>query len=424
MRRKIRPSEEKSKRINEVIASESGEVFKEFFKAAMEKVYQEVLEQEADDFLGRQWYERDRRQEKEEFRGYRNGYTDRRIKTSEGMLKVKRPRIRESKETFKSRILRRLDVLEERFNKMALEMYVRGLSTRDIEETLKDTNGEALISKSGVSNLSKSLYSEYEAFRNRDLSEFDVVYLFVDGVYESVRRYTNNQAILCAWAILSDGRKVMIDLTAVESESEAAWSQFFGEMLSRGLRQPLVVVSDGAKGATKAIKESFPLSDRQRCIVHKMRNILSKVSLQFQEEIKKSVHAVYYAPDRETGDLLAKEFINKYADKFPAAVKCFTEDLDACLVHLKYPTCHHKFIRTTNLIERAFQEEKRRTKVFPQHQHEKACLGLVFSVLIRASDNWLRVRMSDLELAILKNIRKLMCKNELESDKISFRIAA
>jgi transposase-like protein len=431
MKRKIRPSEEKNKRINEILSSETAEVMQEFFKAAIEKVYQECLELEANDFLGRDWYQRQNRSSKATnvdsisgASGYRNGYSPKRIKSREGILHVKRPRIRNSRETFKSKLLSRLDSMEERLNKMALEMYVRGLSTRDIEAALTDTDGTAILSRSSISQLNKVLYEEYEAFKKQDLSQFDVVYLFVDGVYEAVRRYTDNQTILCAWGILSDGRKMMFDLAAVASESEEAWTQFFEEMQTRGLRQPLMITSDGAKGLTKAISRSFPHSDRQRCIVHKLRNIMSKVPNEHHDEILAAVKAVYYAPDRETADILSTNFINKYSEQFPSMVRCFCDDLEACLAHLRYPQCHRKYIRTTNLIERSFEEEKRRTKVFPQHQHEKSALGLVFGVLIRSSHNWQRVKMSDLELAHLRNIRKIIYPKDLNNTMISFGTVA
>lgn len=424
MKSKIRPSEETSKKIKEIVSEDGENIMKEFLLRGMEKVIQEILEQETVDFLDRNWYERKTGRTSEQFRGYRNGYSNKRIKTSEGKLQIRKPRIRYNREEYESKFLKRLIKLEEKVNKLALEMYVRGLSTRDIESSLTDVDGKAIISRNGVSKLSKVLYKEYESFRNRDLSEYDVVYLFVDGVYESIRQYSNGQTILCAWAILSDSRKVMIDIAAVASESEVAWSGFFEEMLSRGLRQPLMVVSDGAKGLTKAIGSSFPLSDRQRCIVHKMRNVLSKVNKQYQEEIKTAIHTIYYAPTRESADILAKEFIEKYTNKQPSAVKCFIDDLESCLVHLKYPPCHYKYIRTTNLIERAFQEEKRRTKVFPQHQHEKSCLGLVFAVLKRASESWYNVQMSDIEITALKGIRNLMYSKFKDNDKISFEFAA
>jgi transposase-like protein len=151
---------------------------------------------------------------------------------------------------------------------------------------------------------------------------------------------------------------------------------------------------------------------------------MSKVPQEFQDEVLNSVKAVYYAPDRETTEVLAAEFIKRYAGRFPSMVKCFGDDLEACLLQLKYPSCHRKYIRTTNLIERSFQEEKRRTKVFPQHQHERAALGLVFGVLIRASEKWQRVKMTELELAHLRNIRKIMCPNNLDDNRISFGLAA
>lgn len=109
---------------------------------------------------------------------------------------------------------------------------------------------------------------------------------------------------------------------------------------------------------------------------------------------------------------------------FPLAVKCFNDDIEACLSHLKYPLGHRKYIRTTNLLERAFEEEKRRTKVFPQHADEKALTGLVFKVLFTASLNWRSISMNDAELKLLRNIRKLMSPNDKNDDFISYKLVA
>ena len=143
---------------------------------------------------------------------------------------MRRPRVRDTDEPFESRLLARIEVLEQRIQQLAGEMYVRGLSTRDIEETLVDQDGEPLLSRSSVSRVCERLHEEYETFSERDLSELDVVYLFVDGVYEAGRDYTWNQAILCAWAICSGGSKQMLHLGCVSSESKDAWSTFFEEM--------------------------------------------------------------------------------------------------------------------------------------------------------------------------------------------------
>lgn len=421
MKHKVRPFDELSKKLNDIFFNEEGSLISELITTAAEKIIQEALENEVSDFLGRRWYEHN---PSDEFRGYRNGYQQKRIKSGEGILNIRKPRVRENTEPFESMIMQRLDGIEDKLNKIAMESYIRGLSTRDIEKTFTDSDGKPMISRSGVSAMAEKFYKEYEEFSARDLSEYDIVYLFIDGVYEAVKNYTRNQAILCAWAICSDGSKRLLHLMAAESESSHCWNTFFQDMLDRGLRQPLLIISDGSKGIIKSITEKFPLADRQRCIAHKMRNIMSKLPQDAQQEVKNRVRAVYYAPDPETAETLATKLINEYSDKYPGMIKCFTDDLQACLTHLKYPEGHRKNIRTTNTIERAFVEEKRRTKIIPQHAHERGAIGLVFSVLIRASNSWRKVNMSELELAQLKNLKKMICPGSNESNYISYKLVA
>jgi transposase-like protein len=307
---------------------------------------------------------------------------------------------------------------------MALEMYARGLSTRDIEATLTDEAGKPLLSRSSMSRLSEELYAEYEAFATRDLSGLDVVYLFLDGVYEAVRHYTLNQAILCAWGILSDGTKQMIHLEAVGSESRDAWGGFLEDLLARGMPHPLLVVSDGGKGAIAALNKHLPRSKRQRCLTHKLRNIGARAPRDMQDQLLAEAKAVYYAPTRSAAETLAEDFIRTYASSYPGVVKIFSEDLEACLTQLEFPLAHRVFIRTTNLIERAFVEEKRRTKTIPTHVNERGAIKLVFAVLIRASYAWRRVKMTNLDLAHLRTLRAVMCPDEPESKTLSFRLAA
>lgn len=421
MERKLRPSELKTKEVEEILYSDKKELMSKLIIRAAEKIVQEALEQEVGEFLGRQWYEH---KDKDEFRGYRNGYQNKQYKTAEGKMSLKKPRVRESTEAFDSRIYERLEKLEDKLTEIAVESYVRGLSTRDIEKTFVGANGEALLSRSSVSNLSESMYKEYRTFASRDLTNYDIVYLFVDGVYEAIRKYTRNQGILCAWGIMSDGRKEIIHLMAVESESSQSWTEFFEDMTGRGLRQPLLVISDGSPALIKAITESFPRADRQRCIAHKLRNLAVRLPKPAQKEVLKQIKGVYYALDRITAESLAGTFIDQYAEVYPGMIKCFTEDLQACLTHLKYPEGHRQHIRTTNLIERAFEEEKRRTKIIPQHQNEKGAIGLVFSVLIRASYSWNRVKMSDLELSELRHLRSFITKDNKFSEFISYDFVA
>jgi len=235
------PSDRMSKRLFELLdgQAETEDLLSELMRRGTERLLQQALEEEVTEFLGRARYERSDAETPAGYRnGYRNGYRDRTLKTAEGRLTVRRPRVRETDAPFESSLLARIDGLEERIRQMALEMYVRGLSTRDIRrnfcgETLTDQEGKPLLSRSSVSRLTEALHDEYEAFVARDLSDLGVVHLFVDGVYEAVRSYTRNQAILCAWAICSDGTKQMLHLACAGSGTKDAWSAFFEEMTGR-----------------------------------------------------------------------------------------------------------------------------------------------------------------------------------------------
>jgi transposase-like protein len=373
-------------------------------KKSVKKVIQEILEAEVKDYLGRDYYQR----QGGKARGYRNGYENRNLKMSEGKIGLEVPQLRDTQSSFSSAFLEEVGLLSPQLERLALEMYVRGLSTRDVEESFKDKEGRLLLSKSAVSEITESLAEEYERFTNRDLSNFDVVYLFLDGVYESLRAEAGfKEAILCGWAILSSGQKVMLHLALGNKESYESWRDFLRNMISRGLRVPLFVNSDGAPGLIRAIEECLPESRRGRCIVHKLRNIASKLPESAVEAVMPKVKNVYYQTDREVAMLCATKLVEEYASVYPAAIKCFQDDLEACLAHLEFPAGHHKHIRSTNLLERAFEEEKRRTKVIPRFLNEKSCLKLVFGVLIRASEKWRRVKMTAYDLALLKNIRAL-----------------
>ncbi len=194
MEKKIRASEEKDKLFEEILRSSDPSAFRELIGRGIEKLIQKGLEEEVSEFLGREWYEhrgKGASEEEEPVRkGYRNGYYDRGIRTAEGAVRIREPRVRDTEEPFESKILEKLDYLEDNLKELATELYVRGLSTRDIEETFVDENGKALLSRSSVSRLNDKLWEEYEEFRKRDLSGIDVVYLYADGVYESVMSVT------------------------------------------------------------------------------------------------------------------------------------------------------------------------------------------------------------------------------------------
>jgi transposase-like protein len=404
--KKIPPSERIRKEIKEEVEEgvAEGKALSSFLRKGMELMIQELLEAEVSEFLKRGHYERNKGGD---HLGYRNGYEARKVKTGEGEISIELPQVRDTKEPYHSRLREFFRGNTDCLEKLTAEMYARGLSTRDIEDALMELTGDVVLSKSSISKVTDILWKEYEAFKERDLSGYEVEYLFLDGVYESVRRLAGiKEAILVAWGILRDGRKVLLSLSLGNKESHADWLEMLRDAVKRGLRIPLSITSDGAPGLIKAIDEEFPRSLRIRCWVHKMENLSSKVPPALWPEIKAEITMIRDAASYKEGKDLAHQFMVKYENDYPSLVACLSEDLEALLAHLKLPVRHRKSVRTTNLIERSFVEQKRRTKVIPGFFTERSCLKLVFSVLIHASKRWRRIPMNELEIKKIDALRK------------------
>ena len=369
----------------------------DFFCRIGKLLVEELLNGEVTEALGRDRHERREQGQA----GYRNGYKGRTLRTGEGQIELDVPQVRGLAEPYRSAIWQGLGSRSVSLEKLASEMYARGLSTRDIEDLLKEIGEDGqtpLLSRSSVSRVTEVLWQEYEAFTKRDLSNFDVVYLFADAVHESLRQQAGcKQAVLVTWGVLRDGSKALLHMSLGNQESHDCWLEHFRSLVSRGLPTPLTVTSDGAPGLVKAIEAMWPEAERIRCWVHKLRNVLEKVPEQDRETIRRLLYDVRDAPDHETGQKRAAAFIEQYRGTFPSAVACFGEDLEASLNHLKLPSLHQKSVRTTNLVERGFEEERRRSKVIPRFRTEKECLKLVFAVLWRASQRWLKVTFTPVE---------------------------
>jgi putative transposase len=376
----------------------------ELAELGLRYLVQQGLEQEQTDSLGRGHYER--RSDGERERGYRNGYEDARLKTAEGAVAVKVPQVRGTEGPHRSTLMEFLDGNSDVLERLVVEMYARGLSTRDVEDCFRDATGELLISKSAVSEITDQLWDDYQAFRTRDLSAIDVCYLFVDGIYESLRRYGAKEGILCAWCITQDGRKILLHLAVGNKESEACWTEFLRDMVGRGLKAPTSVTCDGAPGLINALAKVLSTSVRIRCWYHKMANIRTKLPAEGADDVLAHVRAVRDAPTLEAGEHGAAEVIKLFSDRYPAAMACLADDLEASLAHLRLPVRHRINVRTTNLLERSFEEERRRSKVIPRFNDERSAMKLVFATLIRVSDRWNRISVSELERQQLRLLRQ------------------
>lgn len=418
---RIPPSRKIKQEIEELLGGceAEGHPLDNFIKLAARYMLQVALEQEVEEFLGRAHYRRGGRRR----RGWRNGYEPGKVKTAEGLLEIGLPQLRALEEPFRSRLASALGNGSDILGRLVSEMYLRGLSTRDVESMFAEVTGERILSRSGVSRITTQLQHDFDAWRKRDLSQLKVVYLFLDAIYLPLRQGTKEkEGILCAYGILGNGKKVLLHLALGSRESYDSWLSFLHDMTARGLEEPLLVVSDKHKGLKKAVREVFPHAFKQPCLAHKMRNILCKVPRKMQKEIKGLVQQVFYASSYEEGIRLGRELIARFGARYPSAMECLSDDLEECLTYLRFPVAHHKAIRTTNLLERLFGEGRRRTKVIPRFPSEESCLRLIYASLITASKRWHGVRMTpDIwwELEVLRRQTFGNQKQEMQKELVA-----
>jgi transposase-like protein len=416
MEKKIAPSEGKAQALRALLQGEhdaqSGEeLLSTLVRLSTERILQEALEHEQAEVLGRGRYEA-----RGEKLGYRNGYENGTLKTGEGVLRVKLPQIRGREDPYRSPLWGQVATTSDVLKRLIVEMYVGGMSQRDIEYSLESAVGQFVLSKSTVSELTATLSQEYETWRTRDLSQEPVAYLFMDTVYEPLRRWGQKTGVLCVWAICEDGRKVLLSLSTTNSESYESCLEVLRGLAKRGMQTPVTITTDGALGLTKAIDAMWPKSLRIRCWFHKMQNLQQKVPALAWPEFKALVVDMRDAPTPEKAEERRAAIVAQYQREFPEACRCLLEDAEASLHHLAVPQRHQQYVRTSNLVERAFVEERRRTKVIPHLFDESSLVNLVFGVLIRVSERWGKKCFSEFEQQQIRSLRGRLKLDEPETN--------
>ena len=402
--KRLPASERTRKEIQELISGklEGGGTTSDFIRSATRLLIEEALEAEVRNALGRGYYEAGA----EDGSGYRNGSRTGRLKTTEGLVEYAVPQVSDRAEPFQSRLRAILSKRSEELVEKAVEMYARGLSTRDIEEVFRGEDGKSLLTRTAVSELTERLWEEYQEFVSRDLSEYEPMYLFADGIAERLHLGQRREAVLAAWGFTTSGEKVLFHIAPGTKEDTASCRDFFRDMKNRGLQDPVLAASDGGAGLIRAIEECFPRALRQRCLAHKMRNLQGKVPEGIWPEIKTQATASYQAASPALARMLRDEFVKAHEKAYPTLVSCFLDDFEACVAHLQLPVNHRRATRTTNLLERLFGEERRRTKVIPHAFGEKAVLKLMYAALIRASEKWKSIRVTEFERRQIDQLRK------------------
>lgn len=421
---RVSPTEHVRGQIDELFASGMpiGEVVEETARLGARLLLQQALEAEVDEFLGRGRYQRAAGAEGVR-PGMRNGYAPVTIKTTAGPVTLRRPKLRGTTQAFASRLFGSRVCHSNALETLVIASFVRGLSTRDVEAALAEALGQdATVSKSTVSRICAQIAGEYQAWQTRPLDGVELDYLFLDASVFRMHPGSAGEPLLAGWGIDRAGKPVFVGIAAAAGESTDAWAGFLSDLSGRGLKAPLMVISDGAPGLIAACESVWPGSLRQRCIIHKSRNLAAKLPEEVREEVLAEYWAIFdvdalVTPD-EAGRVIAPgpdlvkvvqgrldAFAGKYRALYPAAVKSVLADREQATSYLNVPVAHHKRTRHSNLIERTFGESRRRVKVIGRFPGESSCLNLVWAVLDRAATGWRGVATTPqitLELATLR----------------------
>lgn len=343
-------------------------------------VLQRAVEDEVTSFLNRTRYQR-----VDDAQGWRNGHRPRRIHTAEGPLTIEVPQLRGTLTRFVSSVIPDVrGIIRSRpLEALVIGAYVRGLSDRDIEDLAREA-GLGQLSKSSVSRLCTELRDRYRAFRARSLANTRLLALFLDAIYLPVRPEGPREGVLVAWGFDLDGERVLLDVCLGQRERLEDWLELGRGLAARGLAEPLLVVGDGAPGLVRAIGELWPGADRQRCAVHRLRNVLAK--LPKRRTLHDRVRAAYWAAldeavDPADGEARLRDLVGQLAPDYPSAAACLADDLPALTIHLRYPLRLRKRWRSSNLLERSLGEVRRRTKVMGRFPGESSCLSLSWAVM-------------------------------------------
>jgi len=404
---KIVPSERLRRELDEVLAGvgEHDDPVEAVARLGARLILQQALEDEVTEFLGRDRYAR----AGGGGAGYRNGYEPRTVKTTSGAMELERPRVRNAAELgFESQVLGKGVSRTHALEALIILGFLRGLSVRDVEALLEEALGEQVVGKSTVARICQNTRERYRAWCERDLSGHDLVYCYLDAIYLKLRPDDEPaEGVLVAWGLTLEGQKVLLGLQLGSRESYESWLDFGRDLKARGMRPPAMVIADGAPGIWKATRELWPGAIEQRCTVHALRNITSKLPERHHREVKarywKILDEATSAADAKAG-LLA--LAGDYRRAYPSAMKTIDEHVDELVAHLRFPLEHRKRTRSTNLLERTFVEVRRRTKIIGRFPGETSALSLIWAVLELASRGWRGITMTPKAVAEIERLRR------------------
>jgi putative transposase len=342
---------------------------------AVRTVLELVMREELDAFIGVAWGECSSKR-----KGYRNGTYTRDLATATGRLEdLKVPRDREGQ--FHSQVFERYSRFEPHIAEGLTQMFVAGTSTHKVGEVAQTLLGVA-PSASAISRLNQSLSHQFDTWRERRLQEHWRV-LYLDGVHFSIRHGDKADAtiILTALAVDLEGNKEVLALRACAEESKEGWLGLLQDLRIRGASQIDLIVTDGHDGLLAALTELFTATPRQRCLVHKQRNVLASIPRRERGDVQAELVGIWEQPSKPEALTQLAAFKAKYAQRYPEAVRSLAEDEEHVLTFYAFPQSMHRHIQTTNAIESLFSNVRQRTDLIDVFTTETSCLTIVWATI-------------------------------------------
>lgn len=322
-------------------------------------------------------------------RSYRNGYRSRSLLTEMGLMEDLRvPRDRDG--LYQPTMLVRYQRRQGKVNGLIRECFLSGISTRRVGEALKSVLGQAPSAQT-VSRVTASLDAEVRAFhRRRIVDRFR--YLLLDGITLKVKGVegVKRRFVLCAYGITAEGAREMLSFRQALAESEAQWEAFLRDLYQRGLNGDLLelVITDGCPGLHAALETVYAYVPRQRCWAHKLRNVANHIRRRDEKACLQGARSIYLADSRREALRSYRLWQQEWQSQYPEAVRCLGRDIDELLNFLNVPAAHRVKVRTTNVIERAFREVRRRVRPMTCFSNTASVDRIIYGVINHLNQHW------------------------------------
>jgi transposase-like protein len=306
--------------------------------------------------------------------------------------------------------------MSEQMQHLMPQLYLHGLATGDFRQCFDAFVGpDAPLSPASIVRLKQTWQKDYEAWSKRSLEE-DYLYAWADGVYPKAGPKRDTMAVLVVVGLNQHGQKEILSLVEGYRESADAWHDVLQDLKRRGVRWIGLMIGDGSLGLWNALRDVFPQAKRQRCFLHKMRNILDKVPASKHDEVLQALRNLYYAGSPEEAQKLVSLFRASYGKLYPKALASLDDVLHELFTYMQFPKQHWPSIKSTNVIESIFASVKLRTNAAKRIPSRESALYLVFKLLITQQQRFRKINAHNL---VAETIDQTKLKSSLKLRRVA-----